>query len=81
MSDRELDAMTYEELVAELESLTARMAAGDIGIEAAAELYERAGVLHAAASARLAQVQERIDRLAAPADGADGADPRDAVEP
>jgi exodeoxyribonuclease VII small subunit len=61
----ELESMTYEQLVAELESLTARMAAGDIGIEAAAELYERAGVLHAAAAARLARVQERIDKLAA----------------
>jgi exodeoxyribonuclease VII small subunit len=58
--------MTYEQLVAELESLTARMASGDIGIEAAAELYERAGVLHAAAAERLARVQERIDALAPP---------------
>jgi exodeoxyribonuclease VII small subunit len=70
----DLDAMTYEELVAELESLTAQMAAGDIGIEAAAELYERAGVLHAAASERLAKVQERIDKLAPPADDEPAAD-------
>lgn len=66
MSAGDLDAMTYEELVAELESLTARMAAGDIGIEAAAELYERAGVLHAAAAERLARVQARIDNLTPP---------------
>lgn len=72
MSDADLDGMTYEQLLAELESLTARMAAGDIGIEAAAELYERAGVLHAAASDRLAKVQERIDKLAAPSDDAAG---------
>jgi exodeoxyribonuclease VII small subunit len=64
----EFDSMTYEQLVAELESLTARMASGDIGIEAAAELYERAGVLHAAAAERLARVQERIDALAPPPD-------------
>lgn len=65
MSDTtDLDGLTYEQLVAELESLTSRMAAGDIGIEAAAELYERAGVLHAAAAARLAAVQARIDALA-----------------
>jgi exodeoxyribonuclease VII small subunit len=62
----EFEAMSYEQLVAELESLTARMASGDIGIEAAAELYERAGVLHAAAAERLARVQERIDKLAPP---------------
>jgi exodeoxyribonuclease VII small subunit len=60
------EAMTFEQLVAELESIARQMAAGDIGIEAAADLYERAGALHAAAAERLARVQERIDNLAPP---------------
>lgn len=68
MTEQDLESMTYEQLVGELESLTRQMAAGDIGIEAAAELYEQAGVLHAAAAERLARVQERIDKLA-PATG------------
>jgi exodeoxyribonuclease VII small subunit len=55
---------TFEQLLEELEAMTRRMAAGDIGIEAAAELYERAGELHAEATERLARVQERIERLA-----------------
>ncbi len=74
--DLGLDSMTYEQLLAELESVTAQMAAGDIGIEAAAELYERAGRIHAAAAARLAKVQERIDKLAAAT-----ATPGDTTEP
>jgi exonuclease VII small subunit len=45
--------------------MTRRMAAGDIGIEAAAALYERAGELHLQATERLARVQARIERLAA----------------
>ena len=57
------EEMSYEELVAALEEMTDRMASGTIGIEEAAELYEMAGALHAAAAARLAAVQERIDRL------------------
>ena len=57
------DGLTYEELVAKLEELTRRMAAGDIGIEEAADLYEEAGRLHALAAARLASVQERIEKL------------------
>jgi exodeoxyribonuclease VII small subunit len=57
------DGLTYEELVAKLEELTRQMAAGDIGIEAAADLYEEAGRLHALAAARLASVQERIEKL------------------
>ena len=57
--------MSYEQLVEALERLTERMADGNVGIEEAVELYERAGRLHALASERLARVQERIERLAA----------------
>jgi exodeoxyribonuclease VII small subunit len=63
VSERTSEEMTYEQLVAALEELIERMASGSIGIEEAAELYERAGALHAAAAARLAAVQERIDTL------------------
>lgn len=60
----EEEGLTYEELVEALETLVERMADGQIGIEAAVELYEQAGRLHALATDRLAQVQARIDRLA-----------------
>jgi exodeoxyribonuclease VII small subunit len=62
----DLEAMSFEQLLAALEALTARMAAGEIGIEEATDLYERAGRLHAAATQRLARVQARIDALADP---------------
>lgn len=55
--------MSYEQLIAALEALTGRMASDEIGIEEAADLYERAGRLHALAAERLARVQERIDRM------------------
>jgi exodeoxyribonuclease VII small subunit len=58
--------LTFEQLVEALESLTERMAAGDIGIEAAADLYERAQHLHALAAVRLARVQQRIEGLTPP---------------
>jgi exodeoxyribonuclease VII small subunit len=59
------ETMTFEQLVAELEQLTERMASGDIGIEEVADLYEKAERLHALAAERLARVQARIDALAA----------------
>ena len=68
--DRSGREKTFEQLLEELEAMTRRMAAGDIGIEAAAELYERAGELHAEATERLARVQERIERLASDESGA-----------
>jgi exodeoxyribonuclease VII small subunit len=56
-------ALTYEQLVERLERLTDQMAAGDIGIEEAAALYEQAGRLHAAATERLAAIEKRIQAL------------------
>ncbi|HET6874694.1 MAG TPA: exodeoxyribonuclease VII small subunit [Acidimicrobiales bacterium] len=62
-------SQTFEELMTELESLTAQLAAGDIGIEAAADLYERAEKLHAQAAERLEQVKARVERLTKPEPG------------
>ena len=73
----DLDRLTFEQLLAALEALTDRMAAGDIGIEEAAALYERAGRLHDAASARLATVQERVERLRSEAASASGSEAPD----
>jgi exodeoxyribonuclease VII small subunit len=59
-------AMTFEQLVEELEATVARMAGGNLGIEEVTDLYERAGRLHAQATERLAAISERIERLTAP---------------
>jgi exodeoxyribonuclease VII small subunit len=58
------DPRTFEELMGALEEVTERLAAGDLGIEAAVGLYEEAQRLHALASERLAQVQARVEALA-----------------
>lgn len=60
---------TFEQLMAELEGITAKLAAGDLGIEAAADLYERAERLHALATERLQQVRARVEGLAGPGGG------------
>ena len=58
-----LDSLTYEELVEMLEDLTRRIASGEVGIEEASELYERAGFIQRLAAERLDQVRARIERL------------------
>ena len=58
-----LESLTFEQILSVLESVTSRLAAGDLGIEAAADLYEQAEILHAAAQQRLAAVQARIAAL------------------
>jgi exodeoxyribonuclease VII small subunit len=56
--------LTYEQLVEKLEAVTAELASGNAGIEAAADLFDQAKQLHAAASARLEQVRQRLEALA-----------------
>ena len=63
--DRPADGRTFEELMTELEEITAKLAAGDLGIEAAADLYERAERLHSLATEKLAQVRARVEGLTA----------------
>ncbi len=58
-----VENLSFEELVDRLEALTAQLADGGIGIERAADLYERAQRLHAAATARLETVARRISDL------------------
>jgi exodeoxyribonuclease VII small subunit len=60
------ESRTFEELMSELEAVTERLAVGDLGIEAAADLYAEALRLHALASERLAQVQARVEALTSP---------------
>lgn len=58
-----MESLTYEQLVEALEDLARRMAADDVGIEEAAELYEQAGAIHRLASERLERVRRRIEDL------------------
>jgi exodeoxyribonuclease VII small subunit len=66
----DLEQLSFEELVSALELLTDRLASGQIGIEEAADLYERAELLHGLASQRLARVQARIEALGGTGTGA-----------
>jgi exodeoxyribonuclease VII small subunit len=63
---------TFEDLMTELEAVAERLAAGDLGIEAAADLYEQAERLHALATERLAQVQARVEALTVRPDPSSG---------
>ncbi len=53
----------FEDLLAELEAVTDRLATGEIGIEEAADLYEHASRLHREAAERLDAVRARVERL------------------
>ena len=61
-----LETLTFEELLAALELVASRLAGGELGIEAAVDLYEQAELLHEAAQERLAAVEARVERLGPP---------------
>lgn len=65
LTEKDLAGLSYEQLLERLEETIAKMSAGDLGIEEVTDLYERAGLLHDAASARLERIRERIDQLTA----------------
>ena len=64
--DGPLESLTFEELLGALELVTGRLANGELGIEAAAGLYEQAEILYSAAQERLAAVEARINRMRGP---------------
>lgn len=59
----DLDELSFEELLERLESLVAKLSSGEVGIEAAADLYEESGRVYSAAKGRLDAVQARIQDL------------------
>ena len=58
-----LGDLSFEEILEELESVTRQIESREIGIETATDLYERAGLLHTAATNRLASVEARIKAI------------------
>jgi exodeoxyribonuclease VII small subunit len=58
-----LSRLSFEELLEQLETLVGQLSSGEVGIEAAADLYEQAGRVYNEAKARLDAVQARIDAL------------------
>jgi len=59
-------SLTFEQLLSALERVIGRLSSGDLGIEAAADLYEQAEILHALAEERLRAVEARIGSLGLP---------------
>ncbi len=56
----QLNQLSYEELLSQLETLTQQLASGELGIERAAELYEKARVIHKVAQQRLDSIRSRL---------------------
>jgi exodeoxyribonuclease VII small subunit len=67
--------MSFEAAIAELETLVARLEAGDASLEDSIALYERGVALKAHCDGKLKDAQLRVDQIVLGADGKVGLEP------
>jgi exodeoxyribonuclease VII small subunit len=66
----EIDAMTFEDALAELEQIVRRLEAGQVKLDEAIRCYERGTRLRRHCESKLDEAQQRVERIVIGADGA-----------
>lgn len=69
MSDAEIDSMSFEDAMKELESVVGKLEHGDATLEQSIALYERGAKLRAHCERRLRQAEERVEKIMLSASG------------
>lgn len=67
--DQDVDALSFEEALKELERIVGRLESGDAALDEAIALYERGDRLRAHCTRRLDAAQERIEAIRLGSDG------------
>ena len=65
----DLEAMSFEEAMAELESVVQRLEVGNVALEDSISLYERGALLRSHCESKLKRAQARIEKLSLSSDG------------
>ncbi len=63
MTDKPIEAMTFEEALAELESVVTRLERGDVALDESIALYERGAALRKRCGDKLAEAEEKVSRI------------------
>ena len=64
-----LDAISFEEALRELESIVASLERGDVSLDDAIAAFERGTALKAHCQARLEEARMKVEQIRLPADG------------
>ena len=74
----EIDELSFEQALAELEAIVSRLERGDVPLEESVSIYERGEALKKRCEALLNQADERVQKISADKNGSPlGADPLD----
>ena len=65
----EIDRMSFEDALAELEQIVRRLEAGQVKLDEAIRCYERGARLRRHCEGKLDEAQQRVDRIVVGADG------------
>ena len=69
MSDTPVSEMSFEEAMAELESVVGRLERGDVPLEDSIALYERGAELKKRCEAKLKEAEEKVAQITLGPDG------------
>ena len=72
---KDIDGLTFEQALAELERIVGQLESGQAPLEASIELYERGAHLKAHCERRLEAARLRVEKIVVGAGGAVGAEP------
>ena len=73
----EIESMSFEAALAELERIVEQLERGEVELEKSIGLYERGAALKAHCEARLKEAQLKVDKLVVGGDGSVSAEPAD----
>ena len=63
MTEKPIPEMTFEEALAELESVVTRLERGDVALDDSIKLYERGALLRKRCQDKLAEAEEKVSRI------------------
>ena len=63
MTSKPIPEMTFEEALAELETVVTRLERGDVALDDSIALYERGAALRARCQQKLAEAEEKVSRI------------------
>lgn len=71
----DIESMTFEDALAELEQIVRRLEAGQVKLDEAIQCYERGAQLKQHCERKLNEAQQRVERIVIGRDGAPAAKP------